>query len=59
MSVPFVPPEETPPVEGCISSAHPERADGGVWEHPMIWVSLIVCGAVLGAFFFLFRIFGF
>ncbi|MCZ0983578.1 DUF6480 family protein [Streptomyces diastatochromogenes] len=59
MSVPFVPPEETPPVEGCTSSAHPERPDGGAWEHPMIWVSLIVFGAVLGAAFFLFRIFGF
>ncbi|MFE6226008.1 MULTISPECIES: DUF6480 family protein [unclassified Streptomyces] len=58
MSVPFVPPEETPPAEGSISSAHPERADGGPWEHPTIWVSVILLGAVLGGLFFLFRVFG-
>ncbi|MFH8729856.1 DUF6480 family protein [Streptomyces termitum] len=58
MSVPFVPPEETPPVEGSTSSAHPERADGGVWEHPVFWVALIGLGAVLGALFFLFRLIG-
>ncbi|MFJ6251653.1 MULTISPECIES: hypothetical protein [unclassified Streptomyces] len=55
----FVPPEETPLVEGSTSSAHPERTDGGVWEHPIIWVSLVVFGALLDASFFLFRIFGF
>ncbi|GGY51897.1 DUF6480 family protein [Streptomyces omiyaensis] len=59
MSVPFVPPEETPPAEGSTSSAHPDGADGGIWEHPMIWVSLIVAGAVLGSLFFLFRFLGF
>ncbi|MFJ5712594.1 MULTISPECIES: hypothetical protein [unclassified Streptomyces] len=58
MSVPFVPPEETPPAEGSTSSAHLERADGGIWEHPMIWVSLLLFGALLGGLFFLFRFFG-
>ncbi|MFF8835794.1 DUF6480 family protein [Streptomyces sp. NPDC015130] len=51
-------PEETPPAEGSTSSAHPERPDGGVWEHPMMWVSLIVLGAVMVALLFAFRIGG-
>ncbi|MFG2839376.1 DUF6480 family protein [Streptomyces zaomyceticus] len=59
MTEPLIPPEETPPVEGSTSSAHQERPDGGLWEHPMFWVSLIVLGAVLIALFFVFRIFGF
>ncbi|MFG3345782.1 DUF6480 family protein [Streptomyces sp. NPDC048018] len=53
-----VPPQETPPVEGSTSSAHPERPDGGIWDHPMMWVSLIVAGAVIVALFFAFRIAG-
>ncbi|MET9932486.1 MULTISPECIES: DUF6480 family protein [unclassified Streptomyces] len=56
MAEPLVPPEETPPVEGSISSAHPERPDGGIWEHPVIWVSLILLGSLLVALFFAFRI---
>ncbi|MFE1907966.1 DUF6480 family protein [Streptomyces gardneri] len=52
------PPEETPPAEGSTSSAHPERPDGGVWEHPMVWVSLIAFGAVLVALLFAFRVGG-
>ncbi|MFE0700898.1 DUF6480 family protein [Streptomyces sp. NPDC058872] len=59
MSEQLVPPGETPPAEGSTSSAHQERADGGIWEHPMFWVSLIVLGAVLVGLFFVFRIFGF
>ncbi|MGC5401939.1 DUF6480 family protein [Streptomyces sp. DT20] len=53
----LVPPGETPPVEGCIAEAHEERPDGGVWEHPKIWLGLIVFGAVLIAAFFVARIF--
>ncbi|MFE5734711.1 DUF6480 family protein [Streptomyces sp. NPDC056528] len=56
MAEPLVPPEETPPVEGSTSSAHPERPDGGVWEHPMIWVSLILLGSLSVALFFALRI---
>ncbi|MER5736788.1 MULTISPECIES: DUF6480 family protein [unclassified Streptomyces] len=52
----IVVPEETPPVEGSTSSAHPERADGGIWEHPTAWVSLIIAGAALVALFFVFRL---
>ncbi|MFD7962914.1 DUF6480 family protein [Streptomyces zaomyceticus] len=59
MTEPLIPPEETPPAEGSTSSAHQERPDGGLWEHPMFWVSLIVLGAVLISLFFVFRIFGF
>ncbi|MER5963559.1 DUF6480 family protein [Streptomyces sp. NPDC002057] len=58
MTEPLVPPQETPPVEGSISSAHPERPDGGIWEHPMLWVALTSFGALLVALFFVFRIFG-
>ncbi|MFF2776004.1 DUF6480 family protein [Streptomyces sp. NPDC058052] len=56
MTEPLVPPEETPPAEGSISSAHQERADGGIWEHPMVWVGLVVVGALLIALLFLFRV---
>ncbi|AVH93758.1 hypothetical protein GCM10010497_24320 [Streptomyces cinereoruber] len=56
MAEPLVPPEETPPVEGSTSSAHPERPDGGVWEHPMLWVSLILLGSLSVALFFALRI---
>ncbi|MFC9730051.1 DUF6480 family protein [Streptomyces roseolus] len=58
MTEPLVPPQETPPVEGSTSSAHVERPDGGVWEHPALWVSLIVFGAVLVALFFALRVLG-
>lgn len=34
-------PEETPPAEGATADAHEERADGGIWEHPGLWVSVI------------------
>ncbi|MEV4940553.1 DUF6480 family protein [Streptomyces zaomyceticus] len=59
MTEPLIPPEETPPAEGSTSSAHQERPDGGLWEHPKFWVSLIVLGAGLISLFFVFRIFGF
>ncbi|MEE1820134.1 MULTISPECIES: DUF6480 family protein [unclassified Streptomyces] len=51
-----VPPQETPPAEGSTSSAHPERPDGGIWEHPMVWLSLIVIGSLAIALFFGLRI---
>ncbi|MFJ3582958.1 DUF6480 family protein [Streptomyces sp. NPDC090127] len=54
----LVPPQETPPGEGSTSSAHPERPDGGMWEHPLMWVSLIVVGSVMVALLFAFRIGG-
>ncbi|MFB6840626.1 DUF6480 family protein [Streptomyces sp. NPDC056361] len=54
-----VPPQETPPAEGSTSSAHRERPDGGIWEHPKVWISLIVIGAVMVALFFALRITGF
>lgn len=56
MTDPLVPPEETPPAEGSIAEAHEERADGGPWEHPGLWVWLIVAGAVVVAAFFVFRL---
>ncbi|MFC9344067.1 DUF6480 family protein [Streptomyces sp. NPDC057020] len=55
MTQPLVPPQETPPAEGSTSSAHQERPDGGIWEHPMFWLSLIAVGAVMGGLFFIFR----
>ncbi|MFF3617343.1 DUF6480 family protein [Streptomyces sp. NPDC002580] len=51
------PPGETPPVEGSIAEAHPERPDGGIWEHPFFWLTLIVIGSVCIAGYFMFRIF--
>ncbi|MEK9520789.1 DUF6480 family protein [Streptomyces sp. NPDC087908] len=59
MTQPLVPPQETPPAEGSTSSAHQERADGGIWEHPRVWLALISAGAVLGGLFFLFRFLSF
>ncbi|MFE3401181.1 DUF6480 family protein [Streptomyces anulatus] len=59
MAVLLNPPGETPPVEGSIGEAHEERADGGLWEHPGLWASLIVIGALVVAGFFLARIFGY
>ncbi|MFD9460372.1 DUF6480 family protein [Streptomyces sp. NPDC060027] len=54
----LVPPGETPPAEGCIAEAHQERPDGGIWEHPYFWLSLIVLGSVVVAGFFVARISG-
>ncbi|EGX55511.1 hypothetical protein SZN_32521 [Streptomyces zinciresistens K42] len=58
MTHPLVPPTETPPAEGSIAEAHQERADGGMWEHPMFWLGLIIIGSVVVAGFFLARIGG-
>ncbi|MGW1727875.1 DUF6480 family protein [Streptomyces sp. NPDC002306] len=49
------PPGETPPVEGSTAEAHTERPDGGLWEHPFVWLSLIVIGCALIAAFFVAR----
>ncbi|MFJ7209388.1 DUF6480 family protein [Streptomyces sp. NPDC098789] len=57
MSTSRVPPEETPPAEGSISEVHRERPDGGIWEHPQWFLSLIVLGTLLFAAFFLARLF--
>ncbi|MDR6974119.1 hypothetical protein J2X68_000797 [Streptomyces sp. 3330] len=54
----LVPPTETPPVEGSVAEAHQERADGGIWEHPGVWLALIALGALLVAGFFAARIAG-
>ncbi|MDW8809858.1 DUF6480 family protein [Streptomyces scabiei] len=48
-------PGETPAVEGSTGQAHRERQDGGIWEHPRLWLFLIAIGAVLVAAFFLVR----
>ncbi|MGW0874161.1 DUF6480 family protein [Streptomyces sp. NPDC002740] len=56
MTDPLVPPEETPPAEGSTAEAHQERADGGMWEHPVIWVWLILAGAVIVAGFYIARV---
>ncbi|MFF1690383.1 MULTISPECIES: hypothetical protein [unclassified Streptomyces] len=58
MNHPLIPPTETPPAEGSIAEAHQERADGGIWEHPYFWVSLIAFGSLLVAGYFLARIWG-
>ncbi|MET9257391.1 DUF6480 family protein [Streptomyces sp. NPDC048182] len=50
------PPGETPPVEGSIAEAHEERPDGGVWEHPRLWLGLIVLGCLIFAAFFVARV---
>ncbi|GGX23592.1 DUF6480 family protein [Streptomyces chryseus] len=55
MTDPLVPPEETPPAEGSTAEAHEERADGGMWEHPGMWVWLIIIGAVIVAAYFIAR----
>ncbi|MFJ7175703.1 DUF6480 family protein [Streptomyces massasporeus] len=52
------PPGETPPVEGSTSDAHPPQPDGVIWEHPRVWLSLIVIGCLLVAGFFVVRILG-
>ncbi|MEU9736649.1 DUF6480 family protein [Streptomyces sp. NPDC048002] len=57
MSEQLPPPGETPAVEGSIAEAHQERPDGGVWDHPLWWLSLIVIGSLLIAAFFLMRVF--
>ncbi|WP_055716327.1 DUF6480 family protein [Streptomyces torulosus] len=49
------PPEETPAAEGSTAEAHHERPDGGIWEHPHLWLFLIALGALLFAAFFLVR----
>ncbi|MGW8888100.1 DUF6480 family protein [Streptomyces sp. NPDC055749] len=56
MTDPLVPPEETPPVEGSTAEAHQERPDGGMFEHPGLWVWLILIGAVIVAAFFIARV---
>ncbi|MFE1442035.1 DUF6480 family protein [Streptomyces sp. NPDC058739] len=56
MSESLPPPGETPPAEGSIAEAHQERPDGGIWEHPRVWLSLIVLGCLLVAAFFLVRV---
>ncbi|MEU6824197.1 DUF6480 family protein [Streptomyces atriruber] len=53
-----IPPNETPPAEGAIAEAHRERPDGGIWEHPGLWLWLIVVGAALVAGFFAARLAG-
>ncbi|MFJ3670450.1 DUF6480 family protein [Streptomyces sp. NPDC090106] len=58
MPEPLVPPNETPAMEGSTAEAHQERPDGGVWEHPRIWLGLIVLGCLLVAGFFVARIAG-
>ncbi|MGY6022546.1 DUF6480 family protein [Streptomyces spinosirectus] len=55
MSEPLTPPGETPPAEGSTAEAHPERPDGGVWEHPRLFLALIVIGCLLVAAFFVMR----
>lgn len=55
MTEPLTPPGETPPVEGSTAEAHEERADGGIWEHPGIWMWLILIGAVIVAGYFVAR----
>ncbi|WP_299531594.1 hypothetical protein [uncultured Streptomyces sp.] len=59
MTTALNPPTETPQGEGCTSEAHQERADGGMWEHPVLWAALIVVGAAVVAGYFAARVFGF
>ncbi|AOT62293.1 MULTISPECIES: DUF6480 family protein [Streptomyces] len=58
MTEPLRRPGETPPVEGSTAEAHEERPDRGVWEHPRIWLALILLGCVIVAAFFVARIAG-
>lgn len=51
-------PQETPEVEGSTAAAHPERPDGGLWEHPAVFLTLIAIGSVMVAAFFLVRVMG-
>ncbi|WP_174250406.1 MULTISPECIES: DUF6480 family protein [Streptomyces] len=53
-----IPPGETPPAEGSTASAHRERADGGPWEHPGVFLALVVLGAAMVAAFFAARLWG-
>ncbi|MFM9589163.1 DUF6480 family protein [Streptomyces scabiei] len=48
-------PSETPAAEGSTAEAHRERPDGGIWEHPHLWLILIAIGGLLVAAFFLVR----
>ncbi|MEU9977998.1 DUF6480 family protein [Streptomyces sp. NPDC051014] len=57
MAYPLVPPGETPPAEGCTAEAHEERADGGAWEHPGLWLGLILIGVAIVAAYFIARVF--
>ncbi|MGW2964909.1 DUF6480 family protein [Streptomyces sp. NPDC001220] len=57
MTESLTPPGETPPAEGCTAEAHQERPDGGLWEHPIFWLSLIVVGCLIVAAFFVARVF--
>lgn len=50
------PPSETPAVEGSTAEAHQERPDGGIWDHPLWWLSLVVIGSMLIAALFLVRV---
>ncbi|MEY2242193.1 DUF6480 family protein [Streptomyces sp. SAS_267] len=59
MTHPLVPPGETPPVEGSTAEAHQELPDGGIWEHPYVWLGFIVVGSVIVAGYFVARISGF
>jgi len=59
MTHPLVPPGETPPVEGSIAEAHQEQPDGGIWEHPYVWLSFIIVGSVVVAGYFVTRISGY
>lgn len=54
----LVQPTETPPCEGCTAEAHEEKADGGLWEHPYLWLGLIVLGMLVTAAYFVARIGG-
>ncbi|MER7575777.1 DUF6480 family protein [Streptomyces sp. NPDC126514] len=56
MSEQLPPPGETPLAEGSTAEAHPEPPDGGVWDHPWWWLSLVVIGSLLIAGFFLARV---
>ncbi|MFD7779042.1 DUF6480 family protein [Streptomyces sp. NPDC059753] len=56
MTDPLVPPEETPPAEGSIAETHEERADGGLWDHPLIWVWRMVASAAIFAALFIVRL---
>ncbi|MDT0567244.1 DUF6480 family protein [Streptomyces sp. DSM 3412] len=49
------PPGETPAAEGSTAEAHRERPDGGLWEHPHLWLFLLAVGGLLVAAFFLVR----
>ncbi|MEE1754571.1 DUF6480 family protein [Streptomyces sp. SP18CS02] len=51
------PPGETPPAEGSTAEAHEERHDGGVWEHPMLWVAVIGLVVIFVAAYFVARVF--